>query len=125
MLMFQIVQLQQIAILQNGIQEQIYTSSVILEYNDPFEGTLYRTHASEVKVDIQFLTNVLFDSFQKKICSDYMNSIEIDQTSFVSKCTTHVRGLKCSMNLDRRFKTVELSGIGSKLWREERFPKIA
>ena len=66
MLMFQIVQLQQIAILQNGIQEQIFTSSVILEYNDPFEGTLYRTHASEVKVDIQFLTNVLFDSFQKK-----------------------------------------------------------
>ena len=42
------------------------TVSVILEYNDPFEGTLYRTHASEAKQDIQFLTNVLFDSFQKK-----------------------------------------------------------
>ena len=43
----------------------------------------------------------------------------------MSKCTTHVRGVKCIIKLDSHFKTVELSGIGSKLWRNERFPKIA
>ena len=100
------------------------SSSVILLNDDPFEGHLYRTETSETKVDIQFLTKVLFESFQQKVHSDFMNSVEIDETTFISKCTTHVRGAKCSMKLDSHFKTVELSGIGCKVWREERFPRI-
>ena len=100
------------------------SSSVILLNDDPFEGHLYRTETSETKVDIQFLTKVLFESFQQKVHSDFMNSVEIDETTFISKCTTHVRGAKCSMTLDSHFKTVELSGIGCKVWREERFPRI-
>ena len=35
------------------------------------------------------------------------------------------KGAKCDLKLDSHFKTVELSGIGSKIWREERFPKVA
>ena len=54
-----------------------------------------------------------------------MSSVDIDETSFVSKCTTHVKGAKCDIKLDSHFKTVELSGMGFKKWREERFPKIA
>ena len=42
------------------------TPSPLLVDNDPFEGTLYRTHASETKINIHFLTNVLYESFQKK-----------------------------------------------------------
>ena len=54
-----------------------------------------------------------------------MSSVEIDDTSFLSKCTTHIKGAKSNIKLDSYFKTVELSDIGCKLWREERFPKIA
>ena len=100
------------------------TPSPLLVDNDPFEGTLYRTHASETKINIHFLTNVLYESFQKKIHSDFMSSVEIDDTSFLSKCTTHIKGAKCNIKLDSHFKSIELSGIGCKLWREERFPKI-
>ena len=101
------------------------TSSLVLVNNDLLEGTLYRTHVSETKVVIEFLTNRLYESFQKKVYSDYASSVEIDPTSFISKCTTHVKGAICHLKLDSHFKSVELSGLGSKIWREERFPKIA
>ncbi|MCG8045342.1 MAG: hypothetical protein N0E48_06700 [Candidatus Thiodiazotropha endolucinida] len=94
-------------------------------FNDAFEGILYRTHVYESKINISFVSNVLFETFKQKIHSDYMNSVDIDATSFVTKCTTHIKGAKCVIKLDSHFKTVELSGIGFKKWREERFPKIA
>ena len=94
-------------------------------FNDPFEGVLYRTHVYESKLNISFMCNVFFETFTQKIHSDYMSSVDIDETSFISKCTTHVKGAKCDIKLDSHFKTVELSGIGFKKWREERFPKIA
>ena len=100
-------------------------SNGILVYNDPFEGIFYRTHTSESKVSIQFVSGVFFETFKNKIHADYMNSVDIDDTNFVSKCTTHIKGAKCDLKLDSHFKTVELSGIGSKIWREERFPKVA
>ena len=100
------------------------TPSVLLADNDPFEGTLYRTHASETKINIHFLTNVLNESFLKKIHSDFMSSVETDDTNFLSKCTTQIKGPKCNIKLGSHLKSIELSGIGCKLWREERFPKI-
>ena len=54
-----------------------------------------------------------------------MSSVDVDKTSFVSRCTTHIKRAKCSIKLDSHFKSLELSGIGFKLWREERFPQIA
>ena len=57
--------------------------------------------------------------------SDFLNSIGIDETNFISKCTTHIKGAKCNTKVDSHFKSVELSGLGFKLWREERFPQIA
>ena len=63
--------------------------------------------------------------FKNKIHADYTSSVDIDETSFVSKCTPHILGAKCDIRLDRHFKTVELSGIGFKKWREERFSRIA
>lgn len=53
-----------------------------------------------------------------------MSSVDIDETSFISKCTTHINGAKCDLKLDAHFKSVELSGIGFKKWREGRFPRI-
>ena len=42
----------------------------------------------------------------------------------MSKCTKHIKGAKSNIKLDSHFKSIELSRIGCKLWREERFPKI-
>ena len=100
-------------------------SNRILVYNDPFEGIFYRTHTSESKVSIQFVFGVFFETFKNKIHADYMNSVDIYDTNFVSKCTTHIKGAKFDLKLDSHFKTVELSGIVSKIWREECFPKVA
>ena len=61
---------------------------------DPFEGIFYRTYTSESKVSIQFVSGVFFETFKNKIHADYMNSIDIDDTNFVSKCTTHIKGAK-------------------------------
>ena len=97
----------------------------IQAFSDQFEDVLYKTHVYESKLNISFVCNVFFETCTQKIHSDYMSSVDIDETSFVSNCTTHVKGAKCDIKLDSHFKTVELSGIGFKKWREERFPKIA
>ena len=99
-------------------------SGEISPYSDLFEGTFYRTHTSESKLSIDFISSVFFEAFKNKIHADFMNSIDIDNTTFVSQCTTHIRGAKCEIKLDSHFKSVELSGIGHKAWREERFPRI-
>ena len=92
--------------------------------SDLLEGTLYRTELHESKIIISFLSRVLFDMFQSKTHSDFQQNVEKDETTFVSKCSTHIKGVKCELKLDSHFKTVELSGMGYKLWRNERFPKV-
>ena len=94
-------------------------------FSDPFEGILHRTHVSEAKFSIEFISSRFFDAFRQKIHADYMSSIDIDENNYISKCTTHIKGAKCNIKLDSHFKTMELSGIGYRLWREERFPKIS
>lgn len=94
-------------------------------FNDPFEGILHRTHASESKYSIEFISSRFFEAFKQKIHADYTSSVDIDSTNYVSKCTTHIKGAKCDIKLDSHFKTMEVSGIGFRLWREERFPKIS
>ena len=96
-----------------------------IEFKDPFEGIFYRTQIYETKLHIQFVSNAFFGTFRRKIHYDFMNSIDIDETNFISKCTTHIKGAKCNIKVDSHFKSVELSGLGFKLWREERFPQIA
>ena len=100
------------------------TSSSDMTYNDPFEGIIYRTQTQESKLSIQFVSGVFFTTFKDKNHADYMSSVDIDNTNFVSKCTTHIRGAKCEIKLDSHFKTVELCGIGYQMWRSERFPQI-
>ena len=99
-------------------------SSCDVTNTDLFEGTIYKTISSESSISINFVSSVFFESFKNKIHADYMNSIDIDNTNFISKCTTHIKGAKCDIKLDTHFKTVELSGLGSKFWRNERFPQI-
>ena len=94
-------------------------------FSDPFEGILHRTHASEAKFSIEFISSRFFDAFRQKIHADYMSSVDINETNYISKCTTHINCAKCDIKLDNHFKTMELSGIGYRLWREERFPKIS
>ena len=96
-----------------------------MTYKDPFEGVIYRTHVSEAAISIQFVSGVFFEAFKEKMHADYMNSVDIDSTNFVSKCTTHIKGAKCDIKLDSHFKTVDLSGIGFRIWREDRFSVIA
>ena len=63
--------------------------------------------------------------FKNKIHSDFQQSVNIDETSFISKCSTHVKGAKCELRLDSHFRTVELLGMRFKVWQAERFPRIA
>ena len=101
----------------------VETRNTELFAHDLFEGSIYRTDISESK--ISFVSKTFFDVFKNKIHSDFLHSVEIDETSFISKCSTHVKGAKCDLRLDSHFKTVELVGLGYKLWRVERFPRIA
>lgn len=94
-------------------------------FHDQFEGICYRTRISESNITISFNSKVFFDMFKRKIHSDFLQSVDSDDTTFVSKCITHVKGAKCEIKLDSHLKTVELSGLGFKIWREERFPKIS
>ena len=103
----------------------IETQDMSLFSHDQFEGIFYRTKISESKISISFVSKVFFDIFKNKIHSDFLQSVEIDETSFISKCTTHVKGAKCELRLDSHFRTVELQGIGFKVWRAESFPRIA
>ena len=96
-----------------------------IEFNDLFEGIFYGTQIYETNLHIQFVSNAFFGTFRRKINSDFMNSIDIDETNFISKCATHIKGVKCNIKVESRFKSVELSGLGFKLWREEPFPQIA
>ena len=103
----------------------IETQDMSLFSQDQFEGIFYRTHISESKITISFVSKVFFDIFKNKIHSDFIQSVDIDETSFISKCSTHVKGAKCELRLDSHFRTVELLGLGYKVWRAERFPRIA
>ena len=103
----------------------IETQGMSLFSHDQFEGIFYRTKITESKISISFVSKVFFDIFKYKIHSDFLQSVEIDETSFISKCTTHVKGAKCELRLDSHFRTVELLGIGFKVWRAESFPRIA
>ena len=50
--------------------------------------------------------------------ADFACSIEIDETSFISKYMTHVRGLKCEVALDSHFCNITVTGIGQRTWRD-------
>ena len=83
-----------------------------LVFNDPFEGIFCRTHISESKLDVNLYRIYSLMHSEKKNISNYTSSVDVDETSFVSRCTTHIKGAKCSIKLDSHFKSVELSGIG-------------
>ena len=85
---------------------------------------MYRTDVFESTYSFSFASSELFDSFKNKMHADYMSSVDIDETTFMSKCATHINDVKCDIKLDAHFKTVELSGMGFQKWREERFPRI-
>ena len=88
-----------------------------------FEGIFDRTQISKSNITISSVSKVFFDISKNKIHS--LQIVEIDETKSISKCTAQVQGAKCELRLDSHFRTVELLGIGFKVWRVERFPKIA
>ena len=61
--------------------------------NDQLEGTLFRTQVHESKISISFQSRVLFDMFRRKFHADFQQSVEKDETTFVSKCSTHIKGV--------------------------------
>ena len=60
-----------------------------IEFKDPFEGIFYRTQIYETNLHIQFVSNAFFGAFRWKIHSDFMNSIDIDETNFISSNGCH------------------------------------
>ncbi len=92
---------------------------------DQFESILDRTTQTDCTTKIEFVSQGFFTRFAAKMQSDFSSSINIDRTSFVSKVTTHTKGMKCDIAMDSHFRTVTVTGVGHKTWREFRFPAIA
>ena len=63
--------------------------------------------------------------FQSKMKADFACSIEMDETSFISKYMTHVRGIKFEVVLDSQFFNITVSGIGHRTWRDYYFLRAA
>ena len=93
--------------------------------SDIVEHILYRTTQEENKTTMKFMSNAFFNFFYEKMKADFACSIEIDTTSFISKYTTHVKGVKCHVIIDSHFCTITVAGVGHKLWREYYFSKAA
>ena len=74
--------------------------------NDILERILYRTTQEENKTTMKFMSNAFFNFFYAKMKADFACSIEIDETSFISKYTTHVKGVKCQVIIDSHFCSV-------------------
>ena len=56
--------------------------------------------------------------------ADFSQSVTTDSSS-IDVCTTHVKGLKCHICIDKQSQTTIITGIGHNLWRKEYFPIIA
>ena len=84
---------------------------------DILEGILYRTTQNEVKTTMRFMSNAFFHLLLSKMKADFACSIEIDNTSFISKYMTHVKGVKCQVILDSHFCNITVTGVGHRLWR--------
>ena len=92
---------------------------------DILERLFYRTTQDESKTTLTFISHVFFNMFLSKMKSDFVSSIDIDETSTVSKCVTHIKGLKCDILLDSHFCTVSVTGVGHRIWRDYYFSKAA
>ena len=92
---------------------------------DLLERVFYRTSQDGSKTVLNFVSNNFYQMFLSKVKADFSDSIDLDASSFVTKCITHVHGLKCELELDSHFKTVTVTGIGHRLWRASYFPKVA
>ena len=74
---------------------------------------------------MKFVSNIFYQQFFSKIKADFSDCIALDASSFITKCVTHVHGLKCELQLDSHFNTVTVTGIGHRVWRWSYFPKVA
>ena len=54
----------------------------------------------------------------------FSNSIDSDKSQRFFKCATHVKSLRCDLNLDGNSRNVTVSGVGRIVWRKDYFPKI-
>ena len=55
----------------------------------------------------------------------FLSKINLDNTTIITKCVTHVQGLKCEIILDSHFNTVTVTGVGHKLCGHITFQKAA
>ena len=69
--------------------------------------------------------SVLFFILFFLIKAGFSSNIDIDETTFITMCVTHVQGLKCELVLDSHFNTVTITGVGHRLWRSNYFSKAA
>ena len=92
---------------------------------DILEILFYRTTQDESKTTLTFISHVFFSMFLSKMKSDFVSSIDIDETSTVSKCVTHIKGLKCEILLASHFCTVSVTDVGHRIWRDYYFSKAA
>ena len=71
------------------------------------------------------MSNAFFHMLLSKLKAEFASSIEIDETSFISKCVTHIKGLKCEIIFGSHFCNVTVTGVGHRVWRDCYFSKAA
>ena len=92
---------------------------------DLLERIFYRTSQDDSKTILNFVLSIFFNMFLAKIKSHFSDTLDLDNTTTVIKCVTHVQGLKCEISLDSHFNTVTVTGVGHKSWRSYYFPKAS
>ena len=74
-----------------------------LNKKDLLERVFYRTSQDDSKTVLKFVSNIFYQQFFSKIKADFSDCIALDASSFITKCVTHVHGLKCELQLDSHF----------------------
>ena len=93
---------------------QTQTDSHIL---DPYEGIFYSSQQNDANTAIQFKSSVLCDLVRNKISADFNHPADV--TLF--NISTRVQNVKCLLSFDLETEGLEISGLGHKLWTENKF----
>ena len=91
---------------------------------DQFENVFYNTFKNAYVTKLNFISVRFFTVFYNKMMADFSKTVTTDSNN-IDVCTTHVKGLKREIRIDKQSQTTIITGVGHNLWRKEYFPKIA
>ncbi len=103
----------------------IHDDSLYETPKDQFENVLYKTTQEDSKTTLTFVSHAFFIDLRDKLNSDFASSMSTSNGDTVSKCVTHVSGMRCEIVINSADRTVCATGEGHRVWREWRFTQMA